>query len=143
MSALYEDGMSAWPTPLSKTINVNDCMKLSKKLSVNNEQIAKLLKTKEHTKTWIKNVEKVYKTRNNFLDQPVVNYDVSYNSSEKCGGSSGADSVSTPSMYPPVLPIPYSCSFCRSSAVTGVSQYHQTLSFPYVLLCSTCSGRAR
>ena len=69
MSVLYEesDGMTAWP--VSKTINVNDCMKLSKKLSVNNEQIAKLVKTKEHTKTWIKNVEKAHKTRNLLLDQ--------------------------------------------------------------------------
>lgn len=139
MSVLYEesDGMTAWP--VSKTINVNDCMKLSKKLSVNNEQIAKLVKTKEHTKTWIKNVEKAHKTRNLLLDQPVVNYDVKYQEH----GNQRNNLNNTPSMYPSVLSIPYSCSFCRAPAVTGVSQYHDTLGFPYVLLCTTCSNKAR
>jgi hypothetical protein len=138
MSVLYEeaDGVSAWP--VNKTINVNDCMKFSKKLNVNNEQIAKLLKAKEHTKTWIKNVEKIHKTRNSIIDQPVVNYDLVYDSKNK---NLGINCSSTPSMYPSVLPIVYSCSFCRSMVKTGVSQYHGTLAFPYVLLCTACSNK--
>ena len=134
MSALYEEEEN-WH--VSKTIDVNDCMKFSKKLSVNNEQIAKLVKVKEHTKTWIKNVEKLSKTRNTWHHQPVINYDVLFSSS-----SSGPEK-STPSQYPLVLPLSYLCTYCKEPVKTGVVQYQETLNRPYVLLCSMCSKERR
>ena len=134
MSVLYEEDSTSWPT-VNRTINMSDCMKLSKKMSVNNEQIAKLVKVKEHTKTWIKNIEKTHKARNTLLDQPVVSYDVVYGHERR---GTMKETV-TPTMYPHVLPVTYSCSFCRAPAGgAGVSQYHNTQAFPYVLLCETC-----
>ena len=137
--SVYEEDSTSW-NPVNKTFNVNDCIKFSKKLSVNNEQIAKLVKVKEHTKTWIKNVEKAHKVRNTLLDQPVVNYDVVF---KDAFNHSTVMTTATPSVYPSVLPVKYSCSFCRTPAAAGVSQYHDTEAFPYVLLCETCSNKAR
>ena len=138
--SVYEEDSTSW-TAVNKTINVNDCIKFSKKLSVNNEQIAKLVKVKEHTKTWIKNVEKAHKVRNTLLDQPVVNYDVVFK--DALNQSTLMTTTATPSVYPSVLPVTYSCSFCRAPAAAGVSQYHNSQAFPYVLLCETCSNKAR
>lgn len=135
MSVLYEE--ESWQ--VSKTINVNDCMKFSKKLSVNNEQIAKLLKVKEHTKTWIKNVEKVSKTRNLWHHQPVINYDVSYKTANP---RLTEPEVSTPSQYPPLCDVAYTCAFCKQPVLTGLVQYQETLNQPYVLLCTPCSNKA-
>lgn len=134
---LYEEDSASWN--VSKTINVSDCMKLSKKLSVNNEQIAKLVKVKEHTKTWIKNVEKAAKIRNALVHHPTVNFDrvVHYN------GNNDVELIVSPSMYPLVLPWQHSCTFCKQPVVAGVAQYHNTLSHAYVMLCSACSANTR
>ena len=140
MSELYDEEGSAWT--VSKTINVSDCMKLSKKLSVNNEQIAKLVKVKEHTKTWIKNVEKASKIRNPLVHQPIVNFDRTFQAGSHYMESEEAPVVS-PSMYPLTLPVLYTCAFCRQASSAGVAQYHDTQSHPYVLLCAMCSDEAR
>lgn len=140
MSVLYDEENTNWN--VSKTINVSDCMKLSKKLSVNNEPIAKLIKVKEHTKLWIKNVEKASKLRSVIINHPVVHYDRMYASTLSTAPSLQAD-ASCPSMYPPVLPVTYSCSFCGAPTAAGVAQYHETLSRPYVMLCTTCSNKER
>ena len=141
MSVLYDEDNSSWT--VSKTINVNDCMKLSRKLSVNNEQIAKLIKVKEHTKTWIKNVEKASKIRNSLLHHPTVNYDMMVKAPVVSEPMDPLAAAVSPSMYPLVLPLTYACAFCRRPTVAGVVQYHDTLSHPYVLLCAVCSDGTR
>ena len=145
MSVLYDEENTGWN--VSKTINVSDCMKLSKKLSVNNEPIAKLIKVKEHTKLWIKNVEKASKLRSVSLNYPVVHHDRMYASSFSSAPPVATAAVkadaSCPSMYPPVLPVSYSCSFCKAPTAAGVAQYHETLSRPYVMLCTACSNKER
>ena len=119
---------------VSKTIKLNDCMKGSKKFSVNNEQIARFVKVKDHTKTWIKNVEKMAKNRNEYLTQPVINFDY------PLGTTAGGDVVvKTPLEYPPRLHIPYSCSYCSRQAPEFQVQYHDTLTHQYVLRCNQCS----
>ena len=117
-------------------------MKVGKKLGINNEQINKLVKVKDHTRTWIKNVEKAAKVRNEFMSQPVVNLD--YQIQAKSPTSQGVFQVTTPLQYLPNLPASYSCSFCGvalNTASTATVQYHEHLSYSYVLLCRTCADK--
>ena len=125
----------------TRTIKLNDCMKGSsknKKLGINNEQIARFVKVKDHTKTWIKNVEKVSKNKTDFQHQPVLNFDyfIGSLSTER----SGDVVVKTPLEYPPNLPIHYSCSYCGRQSQEGFQvEFHGTLTHPYVLRCPRCT----
>jgi CRISPR/Cas system CMR subunit Cmr6 (Cas7 group RAMP superfamily) len=130
MSELYDDDSFA----VSKTIKLNDCMKVSKKLGSNHEQITKLVKVKEHTRTWIKNVEKTAKTRNESQTQYLVNID------RLTTFLDTPFQVKTPLQYVPALPVSYTCSFCGQGMPQMTVQFHETLSQPYVLLCDRCQA---
>lgn len=126
---------------VSKTIKINDCMKVSKKSGANNEQIAKLVKVKDHTKNWIKNIEKGSKGKNEYIHQCMTNLDYRLQMPNVVSGVH----VATPTQFVPALhpSVTYLCSFCLqvpgSGSVVDV-QYHESLSQPYVVLCSACRG---
>jgi hypothetical protein len=163
MSGIYDED-SSMSSAISKTIKINDCIKVGKKLGINSDHITKLVKVKEHTRTWIKNIEKASKSRNEYHSQFLVNID--YNQSNVVRQSQFQ--VKTPLQYLPALPVSYNCSFCGKVAGsyadagenTTVSdmdvasggdgnmilgqmtvQYHNSLSHPYVLLCRACADK--
>ena len=142
MSEMYDDDGGV-PAAVSKTIKLNDCMKVSKKLGINHDQIAKLFKVKEQTKTWIKNVEKAAKVRNELQGQPLVNYDYVVFDVDRYSNSVSAAAfyVKTPLDYPPNLPVSYCCSYCNAPATGGYQvQYQTSLSQQYVVLCRVCQS---
>lgn len=134
---MYDDD-SGMPAAVSKTIKINDCMKGSKKFSINNDQIAKFVKVKDHTKTWIKTVEKTAKTRNEHLDQLVINYDYPLG---HLAVNEDHIFLKTPLEYAPKLQARYCCSYCGQHSSTFTVEYHDTLTHQYVLLCNKCCNK--
>jgi len=139
MGDLYDDAAT---TVVPKAIKLNDCMKGSKKLGVNNEHIQKMIKTKEHTKTWIKNVETAAKGRNDVMLQPLQNMPFSVGAAVSSALPINEVVVvaATPLPYLPNLPVTYQCSCCHQPLVQKpfTVQYHPLFSTPYVVLCAGC-----
>lgn len=137
MSEIYEDD-SGIAAALSKTIKINDCIKVGKRLGANSDHITKLVRVKDHTRTWIKNVEKAAKSKSEYHHQYLVNIDTNINIAPLSHFQ-----VTTPLQYFPALPVSYNCSFCLQHVpnTRTTIQYHNSLSHPYVLLCSMCADK--
>ena len=137
MGDLYDDSAT---TVVPKAIKLNDCMKSGSKklLGGNNEHIQKVVKIKEHTKTWIKNVETAAKGRNDNMFQPVYNMGYTLPAVRTVGPT-----LATPLSYLPHLPVMYQCSCCYRPVQDVLTvQYQPLFSTPYVVLCAGCGAES-